>query len=75
MPTPDVAVAKKFYAETLGLDGFVANDERGVVLEIEGAPAAIERFLERLPREAPALDHNLDRLMSELEWLRPQLNE
>jgi SAM-dependent methyltransferase len=25
------------------------------------------------PREAPALDHNLDRLMAELEWLRPQL--
>ncbi len=25
------------------------------------------------PREAPALEHNLDRLMTELEWLRPQL--
>jgi hydrogenase maturation protein HypF len=42
-------------AETLGLDGFVCNDERGVVLEVEGDPAAVERFLERLPREAPPL--------------------
>jgi hydrogenase maturation protein HypF len=42
-------------AEELGLDGFVANDERGVVLEVEGDPDAVERFLERLPREAPAL--------------------
>ena len=42
-------------AEELGLDGFVANDERGVVLEVEGDAAAVERFLERLPREAPPL--------------------
>jgi hydrogenase maturation protein HypF len=42
-------------AEALGLDGFVCNDERGVVLEVEGDAAAVERFLERLPREAPAL--------------------
>ena len=42
-------------AEALGLDGFVANDERGVVLEVEGDAAAVERFLERLPREAPPL--------------------
>jgi hydrogenase maturation protein HypF len=42
-------------AEALGLDGFVANDERGVVLEVEGDAAAVERFLERLPREVPPL--------------------
>jgi hydrogenase maturation protein HypF len=42
-------------AEALGLDGFVGNDARGVVLEVEGDPAAVERFLERLPREAPPL--------------------
>jgi hydrogenase maturation protein HypF len=42
-------------ASALGLDGFVGNDERGVVLEVEGDPAAVERFLERLPREAPPL--------------------
>ena len=42
-------------AEELGLDGFVANDERGVLLEVEGDGAAVERFLARLPDEAPAL--------------------
>jgi len=42
-------------AEELGLDGFVANDERGVVLEVEGEPAAVAAFVERLPRDAPAL--------------------
>ena len=42
-------------AEELGLGGFVGNDERGVVLEVEGEAAAVERFLDRLPREAPPL--------------------
>ena len=42
-------------AEEHGLDGWVANDERGVVLEVEGDGAAVERFLARLPAEAPAL--------------------
>ena len=37
------------------LGGWVRNDERGVVLEVEGAPEAVERFLARLPREAPPL--------------------
>ena len=37
------------------LGGWVRNDERGVVLEVEGAPDAVERFLARLPREAPPL--------------------
>jgi hydrogenase maturation protein HypF len=37
------------------LGGWVRNDERGVVLEVEGADAAVERFLARLPREAPPL--------------------
>src|ERR1700686_3004251 len=32
-------------ADELGLDGFVRNDSRGVVAEVEGAPAAIEHFL------------------------------
>ncbi|MCZ4495338.1 MAG: (NiFe) hydrogenase maturation protein HypF, partial [Conexibacter sp.] len=39
----------------LGLGGFVRNDEHGVVLEIEGVPEAVTRFLERLPRDAPPL--------------------
>ena len=42
-------------AGELDLDGFVSNDERGVVLEVEGTPEAVRRFLARLPREAPAL--------------------
>ncbi len=37
------------------LAGWVRNDERGVLLEVEGAPEAVERFLARLPREAPPL--------------------
>jgi len=42
-------------AVALELDGFVLNDERGVLLEIEGEDAGIERFLARLAAEAPAL--------------------
>ena len=42
-------------AGELELDGFVSNDERGVLLEVEGAPQAVRRFLERLPREAPPM--------------------
>jgi len=37
------------------LGGWVRNDERGVVLEVEGPRAAVERFLARLAREAPPL--------------------
>ena len=42
-------------AANLKLSGFVLNDERGVLLEIEGESATVERFLERLPAEAPPL--------------------
>ena len=38
-----------------GLAGHVFNDERGVEIEVEGAEAAVERFLTRLPSEAPPL--------------------
>jgi hydrogenase maturation protein HypF len=37
------------------LSGWVRNDVRGVLLEVEGSPAAVERFLERLVEEAPPL--------------------
>jgi hydrogenase maturation protein HypF len=37
------------------LAGWVRNDERGVVLEVEGEPAAVALFLERLADEAPPL--------------------
>jgi hydrogenase maturation protein HypF len=42
-------------AGELGLDGFVLNDERGVVIEAEGPAEAIEALLARLPAEAPPL--------------------
>ena len=42
-------------AGELGLDGFVRNDSRGVVLEVEGAGASIESFLARLQPDAPRL--------------------
>ncbi|MGI9183884.1 MAG: carbamoyltransferase HypF, partial [Solirubrobacteraceae bacterium] len=35
--------------------GFVRNDEHGVVLEVEGDTAAVERFLSRLRDDAPPL--------------------
>jgi hydrogenase maturation protein HypF len=38
-----------------GLAGYVLNDERGLLLEVEGGPAAVDRFLERLGAEAPPL--------------------
>ena len=38
-----------------GLAGYVLNDERGVLLDVEGAADAVERFVARLPAEAPPL--------------------
>ena len=37
------------------LSGWVHNDERGVLLEVEGEAAAVERFLEGIARDAPPL--------------------
>jgi hydrogenase maturation protein HypF len=42
-------------ARELCLGGHVLNDERGVLVEIEGPPLAVERFLERLVAERPPL--------------------
>jgi hydrogenase maturation protein HypF len=42
-------------AAELGVAGFVRNDERGVVIEAEGAPDAVEALLARLPAEAPPM--------------------
>jgi hydrogenase maturation protein HypF len=42
-------------ASDLGLAGFVLNDTRGVVLEVEGSPAGVEDFVRRLTAEAPPL--------------------
>jgi hydrogenase maturation protein HypF len=38
-----------------GLGGFVLNDERGVLIDVEGAAEAVARFVARLPAEAPPL--------------------
>ncbi|MEA2264958.1 MAG: hydrogenase maturation protein HypF [Solirubrobacteraceae bacterium] len=42
-------------AHELALDGFVLNDSRGVLLEVEGPGPSIDEFLERLRSEAPPL--------------------
>ncbi len=59
-------------ADELRLGGFVYNDARGVVLEVEGPAVAVERFLRRLPSEAPPLAV-LERV--ETEWLASQGSE
>ena len=42
-------------ATELGLAGFVGNDMRGAFIEIEGPPAALEAFAQRLGKELPPL--------------------
>ncbi len=42
-------------AHELGLAGYVLNDERGVLLEVEGPAVAVEEFMGRLVDEAPPL--------------------
>jgi hydrogenase maturation protein HypF len=42
-------------ATRFGVGGFVGNDSRGVLLEVEGEPAAVARFQAALEREAPPL--------------------
>ena len=42
-------------ASELELAGFVLNDERGVLVEVEGGDRAVDGFLRRLAEEAPPL--------------------
>ncbi len=42
-------------AHSLDLAGWVRNDSAGVTVEVEGAPAAVAAFRDRLPRDAPAI--------------------
>jgi hydrogenase maturation protein HypF len=42
-------------AGELALDGFVLNDERGVLVEVQGEPDVVRSFLERLRADAPPL--------------------
>ncbi len=55
-------------ATSLGLTGWVINDTRGVLIEVEGERALLEEFLRRLPLEKPprAIIHTL-----EVSWLEP----
>jgi hydrogenase maturation protein HypF len=41
-------------ARSCGLGGSVRNDGRGILIELEGEPSAVERFLDQLLSEAPA---------------------
>ncbi len=47
----------------LALAGFVGNDERGVVVEVEGSAGAVEAFRVRLGAEAPPLA-----VVERVEW-------
>jgi hydrogenase maturation protein HypF len=51
-------------AGELGLSGFVLNDARGVLLEVEGSAASVRQFLSRLASDAPPLAV-LERVLSE----------
>ena len=42
-------------ADELGIAGWVLNDERGVLVEAEGAPDAVAAFVQRLSADAPPL--------------------
>ncbi|MGH2841857.1 MAG: Sua5/YciO/YrdC/YwlC family protein, partial [Solirubrobacteraceae bacterium] len=42
-------------AHELGIAGFVLNDERGVLVEAEGAPEVVDSFVARLSDDAPPL--------------------
>jgi hydrogenase maturation protein HypF len=42
-------------ADELGLAGWVLNDARGVLLEVEGGPQRVDAFLDRLTPDAPPL--------------------
>jgi hydrogenase maturation protein HypF len=42
-------------ADEIGVAGFVLNDERGVLLEVEGDGDAVSAFVERVSLEAPPL--------------------
>jgi hydrogenase maturation protein HypF len=42
-------------AEELGVGGWVLNDARGVLAEVEGRPEAVARFVRELPARAPPL--------------------
>jgi len=42
-------------AQNFGLHGWILNDERGVLIEVQGTETALESFLEDLPVKVPAM--------------------
>jgi hydrogenase maturation protein HypF len=54
-------------ATRLGLGGTVRNTARGVEIEVEGAPSAVNEFVEDLLAEAPPLAHIDDVRVEEAE--------
>ncbi|MCX7766578.1 MAG: acylphosphatase, partial [Candidatus Sumerlaeia bacterium] len=44
-------------AQRLGLNGWVLNNEEGVIIHLEGPDIAIQNFLATLPVDAPPLAH------------------
>jgi len=42
-------------ARELGLDGWVLNDAEGVLVEVQGAPRALQAFIRRVASDAPPL--------------------
>jgi len=69
-------------AQRLNLTGYVLNDSSGLIAEVEGAPAALEAFLEALGTEHPPLAWIQDRTVTslpstgDLEFrIRPSLAE
>ena len=53
-------------ADSLGLAGFVRNDESGVWIEIEGEPPTVERFLDGLAGAAPPAARIDDVIVSQM---------
>jgi hydrogenase maturation protein HypF len=56
-------------ARRLGLAGYVLNSSAGVVTEVEGAPAALDRFIESLRAEAPPLARIEEMLVADTDPL------
>ena len=56
-------------ARRLGLAGYVLNSSAGVVAEVEGAPAALDRFVESVRSETPPLARIEEMLVAEIDPL------
>src|ERR1019366_9117424 len=60
---------RPFVARRLGLAGYVLNSSAGVVAEVEGTPAELDRFVESLRCEAPPLARIEEMLVAEIDPL------